>query len=181
MLCAARADGGRKAPLRRPREKLGRPPLHHLRFRDKTMNEALDPNANESFWESRYANAAPQSSGRPSAALVQYAEPMSAGTALDLGCSRGDDAVWLAKRRLARRCGGRVRHGAALRCCQRRERRSRRSHRLSATCLSATFPEGGFDLISAIGEQSQEASGPSGQTATVFGTIVPIRRGECPR
>ncbi len=50
------------------------------------------------FWDDLYARAGSRSGGRPSAALVRFAEGLPAGRALDLGCARGDDAVWLASR-----------------------------------------------------------------------------------
>ena len=54
--------------------------------------------AGEEFWERHYRAASPLSGGRPSAALVQFAGTLPPGQALDLGCSRGDDALWLAGR-----------------------------------------------------------------------------------
>lgn len=51
----------------------------------------------ERFWEERYQTAAPDSSGKPGMALRQCATPLMPGRALELGCARGDDAVWLAR------------------------------------------------------------------------------------
>lgn len=50
----------------------------------------------EDFWEDHYRGVSPKSSGRPSLVLTQVVEKRHPGHALDLGCAKGDDAVWLA-------------------------------------------------------------------------------------
>jgi len=52
----------------------------------------------EEFWESFYAARERVWSGRPNAVLVDVAGPLTPGTALDLGCAEGGDAIWLAGR-----------------------------------------------------------------------------------
>lgn len=58
------------------------------------------PDTNKSahdFWEDIYQKKSPTSNGKPSAILEKYVSGRPAGIALDLGCAKGDDAVWLAK------------------------------------------------------------------------------------
>lgn len=52
----------------------------------------------ELFWEKHYQGVSPHSSGRPSSALTTFVKGRPPGRALELGCARGDDAVWLARR-----------------------------------------------------------------------------------
>lgn len=49
------------------------------------------------YWEERYAGAGPVWSGRVNTVLATVAATLPAGTALDLGCGEGGDAVWLAE------------------------------------------------------------------------------------
>jgi SAM-dependent methyltransferase len=48
------------------------------------------------FWEERYRQGR-QWSGDPNQLLVEQAEPLVPGPALDLGCGEGGDAIWLAR------------------------------------------------------------------------------------
>jgi SAM-dependent methyltransferase len=48
------------------------------------------------FWEERYRGGR-QWSGRPNALLVCEVEGLAPGSALDLGCGEGGDAIWLAQ------------------------------------------------------------------------------------
>ncbi|MEU8250293.1 class I SAM-dependent methyltransferase [Nonomuraea sp. NPDC048916] len=103
----------------------------------------------QQFWDTRYAGKDRLWSGKPNPALVRETSGLAPGHALDLGCGEGADAIWLASR------GWRVTavdiSGVAL------ERAA--AHAAAAGVadlidwqrhdLGHTFPEGGFDLVSA--------------------------------
>jgi SAM-dependent methyltransferase len=50
------------------------------------------------FWEQFYAEREQVWSGRPNVVLVEEIDGLTPGTALDLGCGEGADAIWLASR-----------------------------------------------------------------------------------
>jgi len=103
----------------------------------------------EEFWDLRYRESDQIWSGNPNVILVREITGVEPGSALDLGCGEGADAIWLARR------GWRVTatdiSGVAL------ERAAR--HAASADVadridwqrhdLGVSFPEGVFDLVSA--------------------------------
>jgi SAM-dependent methyltransferase len=52
----------------------------------------------QEFWDERYASSDRIWSGRPNARLVDQVTDLAPGTAVDVGCGEGADAVWLASR-----------------------------------------------------------------------------------
>lgn len=94
------------------------------------------------FWDEHYRT--PQAD-RVNPLLAEIAGPLPAGTALDLGCGAGGDALWLARR------GWRVTaadlSGTAVDALR------HRAGGLPVTAvradLATAFPEGTFDLVSA--------------------------------
>ena len=102
--------------------------------------------SDEQSWDARYAESDRIWSGNPNVALVAEVADLTPGTALDLGCGEGADAIWLAAR------GWRVTatdiSGVAL----------RRAAEHAATAgvtvdwqhhdLGVSFPDGMFDLVS---------------------------------
>ncbi|RCG28649.1 class I SAM-dependent methyltransferase [Sphaerisporangium album] len=100
-------------------------------------------------WDARYAERDRVWSGEPNVMLVRQVAALPAGTALDLGCGEGADAIWLAGR------GWRVTavdvSGVAL------ERAAARAAEAGVAGLvdwqrrdlGVSFPRGVFDLVSA--------------------------------
>jgi SAM-dependent methyltransferase len=103
----------------------------------------------EQYWEQRYRDEDRVWSGRPNPLLVREAGPLPRGTALDLGCGEGGDAIWLAEQ------GWRVTavdiSGTALRrgADHARDAGVAASIHWERHDLSRSFPEGVFDLVSA--------------------------------
>lgn len=116
---------------------------------DHQQHPAADEPAAEQFWEEFYRERDQVWTGRPNPLLVDEAGPLPAGTALDLGCGEGGDAIWLAERgwrvtavdvsatALARLAARAAERGVA-------ELIERERHD-----LAHSFPTGEFDLVSA--------------------------------
>jgi len=60
--------------------------------------EAVRAVSDANFWDERYRSAGAIWSGDPNPQLVAEVSELEPGTALDVGCGEGADAVWLAER-----------------------------------------------------------------------------------
>jgi SAM-dependent methyltransferase len=99
------------------------------------------------YWEDFYREGRANWSGNPNAVLVAEVADLDPGTALDLGCGQGDDAIWLARR------GWRVTavDVSATALARAAERAAAAGVTQAITHerhdLGATFPAGTFDLV----------------------------------
>ncbi|OKI49574.1 methyltransferase domain-containing protein [Micromonospora sp. CB01531] len=112
------------------------------------VDSAVD-DATARFWDELYQQRERVWSGRANAVLAEVVEPLPPGTALDLGCGEGGDAIWLAGQgwqvnavdisttALDRLTAEAARAGVASRITVARHD------------LTRTFPAGRYDLVSA--------------------------------
>jgi SAM-dependent methyltransferase len=98
-------------------------------------------------WDSRYARAGRVWSGRPNGSLVAEVSDVDPGSALDVGCGEGADAVWLAQR------GWRVTAVDVSQVALERGRRAAEAAGVEidwvhAGLVDARLPPASFDLVS---------------------------------
>ncbi|HEY1117479.1 MAG TPA: class I SAM-dependent methyltransferase [Acidimicrobiales bacterium] len=68
----------------------------HHHGHDQSLEELREALSAE-FWDERYAGSGRVWSGRPNARLVEQVADLRPGTALDVACGEGGDAIWLAQ------------------------------------------------------------------------------------
>lgn len=68
---------------------------HHDHEHDHSL-ESLRNALTAGFWDERYAGSDRVWSGRPNQRLVEQVADLQPGTALDVACGEGGDAIWLA-------------------------------------------------------------------------------------
>ena len=104
----------------------------------------------QSFWENIYRDASPETSGLPTHALRRLVENRKPGNALDLGCAKGDDIVWLAG--IGWQAFGVDISSSALSIATENAQRNGVTDRtrFRRYDLAESFPEGSFDLVSAL-------------------------------
>ncbi len=72
----------------------------HRHHRDHEQGHTLETLRNAltaGFWDERYAGSDRVWSGRPNQRLVEQVADLQPGTALDVACGEGGDAIWLAR------------------------------------------------------------------------------------
>lgn len=57
----------------------------------------MEQHFDEAFWDARYGSSEPVWSGKPNPLLVETANALRPGSALDVGSGEGADAIWLAQ------------------------------------------------------------------------------------
>jgi SAM-dependent methyltransferase len=120
-----------------------------LREDDREQAEDHVSESTEQHWDERYRERQRIWSGRVNAAVADVVAPLPPGTALDLGCGEGGDALWLAGR------GWQVRavdvSAVALERLRSQAEVSGLADRIETEQrdLSLGFPEGRYDLVSA--------------------------------
>ena len=114
-----------------------------------TENPDGTPRRPEDFWEELYGGSERRWSGRVNPVLADVVGPLAPGSALDLGCGEGGDAVWLAG------------HGWDVTAVDVSPTAVRRTTEHAAEAgvgdrvraerhdLARTLPDGTFDLVSA--------------------------------
>lgn len=128
-------------------------PANHREPQRDHLGRAHQPNVerigrDDVEWDKRYAEVEQVWSGEPNGALVAEVGGLEPGTALNVGCGEGADAIWLAGR------GWQVTAiDASDIALQRAAVAAKQSHVevewIHAGLLDAILPSSGFDLVSA--------------------------------
>jgi SAM-dependent methyltransferase len=137
-------------------------------------------------WEQHYGERDKVWSGRVNLRLAEVAEDLTPGTALDLGCGEGGDAIWLAEKgwnvvavdiadtALGRAAAEATSRGVADRI------------EFVQLDLSEEFPDGTFDLVSAhflhsrVRLERPRILGKAAQAVRAGGLLVIVDHGSAP-
>ncbi|GGS12817.1 methyltransferase [Streptomyces aureoverticillatus] len=113
------------------------------------MTSTSPKNTAQQYWDDFYRDREQKRSGGPNVLLVREVTSMPPGTALDLGCAEGSDALWLAG--LGWRVTAADVSATALRRAAERAAEAGLADRIDwqRHDLSQSFPEGSYDLVSA--------------------------------
>lgn len=104
----------------------------------------------QDFWDDLYRGANYQTRGLPSAMLERFATDRTQGRALDLGCAKGDDAVWLAQQGWDVVAVDIAQAALDIATANAAERGVSDRISFARHDLASSFPNGRFDLISAM-------------------------------
>lgn len=107
----------------------------------------VDNRTAEEYWNERYSESSQIWSGKPNVELVREVADLTPGTALDLGCGEGADAIWLAQQ--GWQVTGVDISPVALERAAQHAADSGVSVSWEQHELGKTFPDGTFDLVSA--------------------------------
>ena len=113
----------------------------------------MQPKAGQSaqdFWDDLYRGASRQTRGLPSAVLERFATDRAPGRALDLGCAKGDDAIWLAQQGWEVVAVDIAQEALDIAKANADERGATDRISFQRHDLAKSFPEGRYDLISAM-------------------------------
>jgi SAM-dependent methyltransferase len=111
------------------------------------MTEDSPSQEPEEFWDEFYGKGERVWSGKPNPTLVSEAAGLEPGTALDVGCGEGADAIWLAER--GWRVTGADISAVALERAAEHAGEAGVADRVAwqRHDLSRSFPDGSFDLV----------------------------------
>ncbi|MEO9298972.1 class I SAM-dependent methyltransferase [Devosia alba] len=128
----------------------------------------------QTFWDRVYSGKTKPTGGRPSFALTRFIEGRPKGRALELGCARGDDAIWLAQQGWTV-AGVDISEAAleAARLAASSAGVETRVH-FERHDLAESFPQGSFDLVIAMFLQSPV---PFGRTEALRRAARAVEKG----
>lgn len=116
------------------------------------------------FWEDRYASQTERQRGKAGKFLQTYVSPLPPGKVLELGCSTGDDSLWLAEQ--GWQVTGADISPSAIATATRLAAEHKLSDHIHFVCADLSeeaLPTGAFDLVTALYFQSPFEEFPRGE------------------